>query len=76
MFDFHFVYSTGITYDVQNVNKIIIAKPSSANQGSVEIEGDEILSARIPLKSMCLYSDDGNFTVSGTDLIIIDVKKN
>lgn len=71
MFDFHFAYSDGNTYNVNNVSKIKI--PSSS--GTKEIKGDDILTAVLPLKSMCLYSDAGNVTISGTNLMVVDVLK-
>lgn len=48
MFEFHFVYSDGNTYDVSDVNKILIQTAS----GNQEYCGDAILSARIPLKNI------------------------
>lgn len=71
MFDFHFAYSDGNTYDVKNVTKIKVMKSS----GMTEISGDNILSDMIPLKSMCLYTDNGNISISGKDLMVIDVLK-
>ncbi len=71
MFDFLFTYTDGNTYQVQNVTKIIIKTAS----GSQELSGDGILSARIPLNTMCLYSASGNVTVSGANLMVIDIMK-
>lgn len=71
MFTFSFVYSDGGSYVVQDVNKIVIQTAS----GSMEVVGDDILTARLPLKSMCLYSNGGNVSVSGTNLMVIDVSK-
>ena len=71
MFDFHFVYFDENTYDVKDVTKIIVHTPS----GSQELLGDAILSARIPLNTMYLYTPDGNITVSGNNLMVIDIKK-
>lgn len=71
MFDFHFVYSDGNTYDIKNVNKISYQAPS----GMKDIVGENILSSSIPLKTMSLYTDNGNITVSGVNLMIIDVLK-
>lgn len=71
MFDFHFVYSDGHTYDINGVNKIVVQVPT----GLKEISGDSILTAQLPLKTTYLYSTNGCFTVSGTNLIVIDVLK-
>lgn len=71
MFDFHFVYTDGRTYDIANVNKIVIQTASSLK----ELTGDAILSTDIPLKTMHLYSTNGNCTISGNNLLIIDVIK-
>ncbi len=71
MFDFHFVYTDGNTYDINNVYKIAIQTSSNLK----ELTGDDILSAKLPLKTMWLYSANGNFTVSGANLMVIDVVK-
>lgn len=71
MFDFHFTYSDGNTYDVRGVTKIVIKSTS----GTQEFSGDDILTARIPLSSMYLYSQSGNVSVSGTNLMVVDVLK-
>ena len=71
MFDFHFAYSDGNTYDVTGVTKIVIQTAA----GSKEISGDEILTSLLPLKTMCLFSPDENVTISGDNLIAIDVLK-
>ncbi len=71
MFDFHFAYSDGNTYDVRGVTKIVFKTVS----GIQELSGDDILTARIPLGLICLYSQTGNVTVSGTNLIVVDVLK-
>ena len=71
MFDFHFVYSDGNSYDINGVNKIMIQTPSSLK----EVAGDAILTTPLPLKTMYLYTSNGCFTVSGTNLMVIDVLK-
>lgn len=71
MLDFHFVYSDGNTYDVKGVTKILVR----TSTGMQEIKGDDILTAKIPLGIMCLYSQNGNVTVSGTNLMVVDVLK-
>lgn len=71
MFDFHFVYSDGNTYDIKGVNKITIHTSTSLK----EISGDSILTTPLPLKTMYLYTANGCFTVSGTNLMVIDVLK-
>lgn len=71
MFDFHFVYADGNTYDVENVTKLV----TFSTNGPVEHTGDQILNVNIPLKVMCLHSAKGNVTVSGENLIVIDVLK-
>lgn len=72
MFDFHFVYSDGNTYDVKGVTKIFVKSPS----GLIEFTDDDILTAKIPIGTMYLYSQNGNVTVSGTNLMIVDVLKH
>lgn len=72
MFDFHFIYSDGNTYDVKGVTKIRIG----TTNGTKEFEGDQILTVTIPLYTIFLYSQNGNVTVSGTNLVIIDVRKH
>lgn len=72
MYDFYFAYSDGRHYEVENVSKIVVEGSSSLE----EIIGDAILSAKLPLKTTYLYTDDGNHTVSGTNLMVIDVKKH
>lgn len=72
MFDFHFVYADGTIYDVANINKVVF--PTSS--GLTTITNDNILSAQFPLKTMYLYGPGTNFTVSGDNLIIIDVLKH
>lgn len=69
MLDFRFTYSDGNFYEVKGVKKIIISTPSSTR----EVPGDEILATLLPLKTMYLYTTDGNITVSGTNLMVIDV---
>lgn len=71
MFDFHFAYSDGNTYDVTGVTKVFIKKASNIK----ELEGDEILTSRLPLDTMYLYSSAKNVTISGTNLLVIDVLK-
>ena len=69
MFSFLFTYSDGNTYKVNGVNKVII-------QGSAkEYSSDEILNTTFPLKTMSLYTPDKNITVSGTNLMVIDILK-
>ena len=72
MFNFHFVYADGLTYDVNHVNKIIINKSGKAKI----LEGDKILTEALPLSTMCLYTDEKNITISGENLIIVDALKN
>lgn len=71
MFDFRFVYSDGNTYYVKDVTKFAFKTAS----GIQEVSGDDILTARIPLGLIFLYSQTGNVTVSGTNLIVMDVLK-
>lgn len=72
MFDFYFFYSDGRDYEIKNVTKILVESPT----GLKEISGDNILSARIPLRTTYLYTDDGSYTVSGANLMVIDVRKH
>lgn len=72
MFDFHFVYSDGNTYDVKGVTKIAVKTAGGVH----EISGDSILTSKISLgSSIFLYTQNGNVTISGTNLIIIDALK-
>ena len=70
MFDFHFVYADGNTYDVEGVTKILF----STTTGPREVEGKSILDEKVPLTTMCLYSESGNVTVSG-NLMVVDILK-
>lgn len=72
MFDFHFVYSDGLVYDVKDVTKIMIKGHTETR----EIANDDILTSKIPLSSSYyLYTPNGNITVSGSELKIIDIMK-
>ncbi len=70
MFEFRFTYSDKNYYEVKGVNKIVI--PSSPVK---ELVGDAILTTPLPLKTLYLYTANGNVTVSGTNLMVIDVIK-
>ena len=72
MYDFIFVYADGRTYNVNAVNKLVIHSTS----GATEYTGDNILNVNIPLKTMYLHSAKGNVTISGTNLMVIDVMKH
>lgn len=70
MFDFHFVYADGLTYDVNSVTKISITTSS----GIQEISGEDILLTKIPLgHHLNLYSSEQNVSIDGSKLLIIDV---
>jgi len=71
MFDFHFAYSDGNFYDINEVHKIII----QTSDGLKEVAGDSILTTPLPLKTMYLYTSNGCATISGTNLMVIDVAK-
>lgn len=72
MFNFHFVYSSGYVYDIIDVTKIKIKLHTETR----EINGVDILTAEIPLAAAYyLYTPNGNITVSGTDLKVIDIMK-
>ncbi len=63
MFDFHFIYLSSNTFNVSNITKITIQT------------GDEILSTNIPLQTMYLHGDNGNYTILGDDLTAIKITK-
>ncbi len=69
MYSFHFVYSDGRVYEASGITRVIVSTPA----GTSEFAGDNILSARIPLRTMWLYSQNGVITVSGENLTVIDV---
>lgn len=71
MFDFRFIYSDDACYGAQGINKITI----QTVDGLKDICGDEILTANIPLQEMYLHSDNVNYTVSGNNLMAIEVTK-
>lgn len=52
MFSFHFLFADGITYDVGNVNEVEI----KCHEVYRKISGDDILSTRLPLDDMFLYT--------------------
>ena len=69
MFDFRFIYSEGKDYTVENVNKIGL----HTTGGYTEIASDHILTAPLSLTTMSLFTSTGNVTVSGKDLVAIEV---
>lgn len=71
MFDFTFQYSDGNSFVVQNINRVII----STGAATQELSGDNILSVRIPLKTIHLFSEKNNVTVSGNNLLMIKITK-
>lgn len=71
MFQFHFVYSDGNSYDVKNVNYIAVKSSS----GFITITEDKILTAFIPIRSMCLYTTNSVVSISDSELIRIDILK-
>ena len=71
MFDFHFKYVDGSKYDVTNVDKVILQWSGEPK----EFSGDAILTANIPLKTMILRSSDRNTTISGDNLVAVDIIK-
>lgn len=71
MFDFHFIYLSSNTFNVSNITKITI----QTADGLKDISGDEILSTNIPLQTMYLHGDNGNYTILGDDLTAIKITK-
>ena len=71
MFDFRFIYLNDNAYGVSNITKITI----QTADGLKDISGDDILAANIPLQTMYLHSDSGNYTVLGDNLMAIEVTK-
>lgn len=72
MFDIYFDYADGRSFDVKNVKKIAFEKCGNLT----ELIGDSIQDAQIPLKTLFLYTDNGSFTVSGDNLMVINVVKH
>lgn len=71
MFDFRFIYLNDSAYNASDITKITI----QTSEGLKDISGDEILTANIPLQTMYLHSDSGNYTVLGDNLMAIEVTK-
>lgn len=71
MFHFHFVFSDGLAYDVDNVHEITI----TIQKTHKSLSGDAILSERLPLDDMFLYTDSGCVSIAGKNLLVIDVSK-
>lgn len=71
MFDFHFAYSDGNVYDVKNVTKAFVKTLG----GKQELTGDDILTEKICLSDMFLYTPNGNVTISGANLMVVDIMK-
>lgn len=71
MFNFHFLFTDGITYDVGNVNEIEI----KCHEAYRKISGDDILSTRLPLDDMFLYTPGGCIAIAGKNLLVIDALK-
>ena len=72
MFDFKLFFSDGTTYTVANVKKVIY----SVHDLNKTVTGDAILSARIPIADMSLYTDNNCVSVSGKNLLLIDISKH
>lgn len=71
MFDFRFFYSDGNTYHVENVTKAFVKTLG----GKQELTGDDILTEKICLSDMFLYTPNGNITISGANLMVVDIMK-
>ncbi|WP_297642801.1 hypothetical protein [uncultured Bacteroides sp.] len=71
MFDFRFIYLNDNAYGVSDITKITIQEAD----GLKDISGDDILTANIPLQTMYLHSDNGNYTVLGDNLMAIEITK-
>ncbi len=71
MFDFRFEYFDSNIYDVSDVTSIAYQTGS----GTKLVSGDDILTTRLPLDTIHLFSESGCYTVSGTNLMAIEVTK-
>ena len=72
MFTFTFVYLDGTARVFEDINKVVY------NSGSEEvtITEDEILSSRFPIdRTLYLYSEDSNITITDKNLVFINVFK-
>lgn len=72
MFDFQLLFSDGTKYTVKNVKKVIY----SVRDLNKVVSGENILSERIPIADMSLYTDENCVSISGKDLLIIDISKH
>lgn len=71
MYTFSFYYADGKIAHYRNVNRIII----HAQTKNIELSGEDILSACIPLRTISLFSENNNCTVSANNVIRIEVLK-
>lgn len=52
MFDFHLVFTNGITYDVKNVEEIDVEYHKTHRH----LSGDDILSMNYPPRATCVFT--------------------
>lgn len=71
MFDFHLVFTDGVTYDVKNVKEIDVEHHNTNRH----LSEDDILSISYPLGDMCLHTPDGCIVIAGKDLLVVDILK-
>lgn len=71
MFDFRFIYLGDACYSAQGITEITI----QTADGLKDISGDDILTTNIPLQTMYLHGENGNYTVLGDNLMAIEVTK-
>lgn len=72
MYDFNLIFSNGKEYAVKNVQKVIYPKRDMNHV----VAGDKIMSERIPAGDMSLYAGDKCVSISGKDLLMIDITKH
>ena len=72
MYDFNLIFSDGTEYVVENVQKVIYP----VRDMNKVISGDKIMSERIPTGDMSLYTGDKCVSISGKELLMIDITKH
>lgn len=72
MFDFKLLFSNGTEYVVQNVIKVIYPHRGENHV----VRKDRFLSERIPTCDLSLYTNDNCVSISGEDLLLIEITQH
>lgn len=72
MYDITLYFSDGTKHTVSNVKEIRYFKRDLIHS----VTEDKFMSAAIPITDMCLYSEDSCISISGKNLIMINISKH